>query len=95
LILKLIQQGNLVPLLQLMTIARAREASELVDAVYALLGLMDSEVRKQITVDYTLKNRQEYWKLYIDLGHILLKQPPHLLLLTDTSSLNRPPQLPS
>lgn len=95
LVQNLIRGGNRVPLPELMTIARAREASQPVDAVYAVLGLMDADVRKQITVDYSRKNREEYWNLYVELGHILLKRPPYLLLLTDASSLDRPLQLPS
>lgn len=73
---------------------RARGTSEPVDAVYAILGLMESGIRKHIAVDYSQENRTRYWETYVILGHVMLQQPPDLLL-TDASSLDRPPQLPS
>lgn len=88
-------RGMHYPLSTLCHFARSRDTSEPVDKVYAVLGLTDETVRKKIEVDYSQQSRRNYWKAYVNLGHVLLEGDPTFFLLQIASSKQRPSQLPS
>jgi hypothetical protein len=88
-------QGRSYPLTRLCHFARSRNTSEPIDKVYAVLGLTDEAVRKQIKVDYSQESRQNFWKAYVNLGAVSLQEDPDLFLLQIASSRERPLELPS
>ena len=88
-------QGKPYSLNRLCHFARSRDTTEPIDKVYAVLGLIDEAVRKMIKVDYSPESRQTYWKIYIDLGTVMLQEDPGLFMLQIASSKQRPPELPS
>lgn len=58
-----------LPLIVLMTWARARQTSEAVDRVYAVLSLAEPHYRSAISINYSLSYLEQYWHLYVDVGH--------------------------
>lgn len=67
-------QGNFPTLDQLMQYARTRETSNPLDKIYAILRLVDPELVKQIKIDYSDESRENYWRAYIELGHLFLAE---------------------
>jgi hypothetical protein len=74
-------------------LARFKEAkgSQKHDRVYALLGLLHTDVIEQIPVDYDLP----WWKMYVEVGKVSLKVSDHLDLLMQCQSTWRHKDLPS
>ena len=87
--------GRPISPIDIMQEARSHKASEHVDKVYAVLGLMGPEIRGQIDVDYSALSRREYWRTYLRMGHVLLSETSDLALLCETSSHERLAELPS
>jgi len=54
---------------------------EPVDRVYSMLGILSGDIRRQIIVDYSAKNRRDYWRTYVQLFKALLRQHGTLYLL--------------
>ncbi|KIW22441.1 uncharacterized protein PV07_12326 [Cladophialophora immunda] len=73
--------------------ARRRECSEPVDKIYAIRALCNP--LESVRVDYTKASRKQYWKLYIEVGHLLLQEEPSLLALGSICTSSRCPELPS
>ncbi|KAL2037292.1 hypothetical protein N7G274_009981 [Stereocaulon virgatum] len=73
--------------------ARVKEAKgpQKHDRIYALLGLLNTDVIEQILVDYDLPR----WKMYVDVGKVSLKVSDHLNLLMQCQSTWRYTELPS
>jgi hypothetical protein len=86
--------GTKIRLKVLLDISRRSQATEHIDKVYGMMGLMDEDTRCQITADYSLESRRDFWKVYTDIGKIHLKQFG-LTLLDGTPSDQRHPDLPS
>jgi hypothetical protein len=82
------------PIISLLDTSCERQTTEPVDKVYALLGLVDDDAKKRITVDYSTEARHKYWKVNIELGKFLLEEPGFEILQM-TSSYSRPAELPS
>ena len=55
--------------------------TEPVDRVYAMLGILSDDIRWQIIVDYSAKNRKDYWRTYVQLFKALLRRHGTLYLL--------------
>jgi hypothetical protein len=82
-------------LLSVLNHACQYKTSEAVDKVYAILGLMNSRLRKTIKVDYSPQSRRQFWKLYIDVGHLVFSELPDLSLLVTVSSKDQHAEIPS
>jgi hypothetical protein len=54
---------------------------EPVDRVYSVLGILSDDIRQQIIVDYSAKNRRDYWRTYVQLFKALLCRHGTLYLL--------------
>jgi hypothetical protein len=91
---ELFSRGDLIPASDLAQIGRDLNVSEPLDRIYGLIGLMPDAIRGAVVVDYSVTSRQEYWKLYISVGKMLLQQES-LDFLRYSESNERPPELPS
>jgi hypothetical protein len=88
-------RGKWISLETLVFNARKWNTSEAVDKIYAILGLTDPELRRQIKIDYSLQNRHQFWNLYISFGHLILQERPDLGMLMQVSSTERHAEMPS
>ena len=79
----------------LMRMARNQETTEQVDKIYAIIELMDTNIGRNILIDYSPESRRNYCNHYIALAHQILQRPGGLNLLTEASSEHRPPELPT
>ena len=86
---------NGLPLIVLMVWARARQTSEAVDRVYAVLSLAEPHYRNAISINYTPSYLEQYWRLYVDVSHQMLNEQMTLDLLLQPPSPDRPRGLPS
>ena len=75
-------------------ITRDQEARELVDRIYAILGIVDDFMRKQIVVDYSPESRRELWRVYLQFYKVCVAVIGHSAFLT-LSSEQIISQLPS
>ncbi len=73
---------------------RSLKVREPVDRVYALLGVMKDWVRKSIKVDYTAEARQEYWRMFVSIGKLVMEKGD-IRILSLAESYERPPEMPS
>jgi hypothetical protein len=46
-----------------------------------MLGILSDDIRRQIIVDYSAKNRRDYWRTYVQLFKALLRRHGTLYLL--------------
>lgn len=78
----------------LMDVVRTKQTSERLDRVYAVLGLLEEQVREQIHIDYRETSREQYWKAYINFCRLVLRTygESYLILL---SVADRSPMMPS
>lgn len=85
------------PLHTALHFARSRQASEPMDKVYAVLGLIDEDARGRVRVDYSEKARENLWRVYIDAVKVALTHQNCNLgwLLMEASSQEVLPGLPS
>ena len=74
-------------------LGRFKEAkdSQKRDHVFALLGLLHTDIIEKIPVNYKLP----WWEMYVEVGKVSLKASCHLDLLTQCQSTWRPKDLPS
>ncbi|MCJ1448706.1 MAG: hypothetical protein MMC23_009223 [Stictis urceolatum] len=82
---------NLESFVYTLVVTRGREATNPLDHIYGLLGLASENLRKLITVDYTLTVAECYTRVC----KIIIQLEPALWLLTMSSSEHRDPELPS
>lgn len=77
-------------------LGRFRETTKEVDRVYAILGMIDINLRQQIRVEYGKKPEAEFWKLYLEVGKLSLQRnSSQLTWLSLCQSKKRPEELPS
>ena len=77
---------------------RYRLVKEPVDRVWAIVGLLESNLRDKVTpeVDYSEKGQQEYWKTWTMFAKALINVPSGISLLNVPPTLEpRSPYLPS
>jgi hypothetical protein len=89
-----LRNGQNITLLSLLMIARAKHATEPVDKIYGMLGLMSKSVRDKIVVDYSPDAKKRFWQLYIHTGYVLLEESGYLALAMAASE-QRHPDLPT
>jgi hypothetical protein len=58
----------------LLSLIRSKQTREPLDRVYAILGLLDEHVRKQIYIDYSQTSKDEHWKVYAQLCRLVLQE---------------------
>jgi hypothetical protein len=87
------QAGGEIPVISLLSILCLKMASEAVDKIYGLMGLMSSDVRSRIAIDYSTEAKEHFWRLYVDVCRLLLEDGFAILNLT--VSEQRDPNLPS
>jgi hypothetical protein len=73
--------GRWASLNELISLSRQRNTKKAVGKVYAVVGFTKPELRQQIKLDYSLQNRQQFWNLYIDVGHLILSEKAQLDML--------------
>lgn len=66
------RKNGFVPFAPLLRIARSKSTKEPVDRCYGILGLCNEWFRERVSVDYSPEDRQKYWRLYLQIGKILL-----------------------
>jgi hypothetical protein len=81
--------------LQLFDMGREAEATEPVDRIFSLFGLMQADHRKAINLVYPRAERKEYWKLYIAAASYEVDVVSGLQILSRSGSMERPAMLPS
>ncbi|CAM1502532.1 Fc.00g045160.m01.CDS01 [Cosmosporella sp. VM-42] len=77
-----------------LALARRKLAREPVDKVYGILGIIGSDIRDKIRVDYSPESKRDFWKLYVDVCRTLLEDDGYRILRL-TSSEQRHPELPT
>lgn len=85
------------PLHSALHFARSRQASDTLDKVYAVLGLVDEDARNQVRVDYSEEARKDLWRVYVNAVRVALTHPNCGLswLLMEASSQETLQGLPS
>ena len=82
-------------ILSVVSSSRVRYVEKPLDKVYGFLGVVDENLQKAITVDYSEKSQREYWTAYLQLGRYLVKCDLHHEILGKASSIERPARLPT
>jgi hypothetical protein len=57
-----------------MQIMQSQSASEPVDYVYAVLGMIPEDISQSVSVDYSAENRLNYWKMNAHMFKLLLQR---------------------
>lgn len=60
--------------------SRKKQATEPLDYVYGVLGMLSEDINSRITVDYSEKSKTEFRNVYVDLACILLRENFYALL---------------
>ena len=82
-------------IISILSTSRIRNVEKPLDRVYGFLGIVDENLRKTITMDYSEESQHEYWKTYLQLGRYLVGCDLHHDILEEASSTERPDNLPT
>ena len=78
----------------LLHMVRLKEVKKPIDKVYGLLGILESEVRDSVKIDY-VELEMQYWKVFVNLAKFLLAKKSALWIFCMASSKARPEGLPT
>jgi hypothetical protein len=81
--------------LRLLDMGREAEATEPVDRIFGLFGVMQADHRMAIDVGYSGAQRKEFWKMYIAAASYEVDVVSGLQILSHAESVERPAMLPS
>lgn len=78
----------------LLFISREKQATEPLDKVYGILGLLSKPVRDKVVVDYSAAAKQRFWQAYVPICRVLFEEiGPAALSMA--ASEQRHPDLPT
>ncbi|KAF4976650.1 hypothetical protein FZEAL_6712 [Fusarium zealandicum] len=73
-LLQKLRKGGELHIVSLLELARRKLATEPVDKTYGVLSLLGESLQKNIKVDYGETAKKEFWRLYIEVGVLLLSE---------------------
>lgn len=69
--------------------------TEPLDRVYAIAGLMDSDLQRCLPYDYSEEAKQTFWLLYVEFAKLVVSKDPGFHIIYNAPSIEKPAEIPT